>query len=161
MIGRPKRRPRNAHAPRRLRPMSRRTLSLAVAAVLVVILAALATFLPVPYVVLGPGPTTNTLGSVDKKPLIRIQGHQTYPTSGHLNLTTVSVRGGPRQRMDLVTAFKGWLDRDEAVVPEEQVYPKGQTARQAEQEGADEMKESQENATTAALRQLGIPVTTR
>ena len=68
--------------------------------------------------------------------------------------------GGPRQRLDLVTALRGWLDNSIAVVPEEQVYPKGESAQEAEQQSAAEMSESQENATTAALRQLGIPVQT-
>ncbi|MDQ1585240.1 MAG: Lon-like protease [Actinomycetota bacterium] len=140
--------------------MSRRTASLSVAAILIVVLAALATFLPVPYVLLSPGPSTNTLGSVGKQPLIRILGHQTYPTTGHLNLTTVSVLGGPQQRMDLVSAIRGWIDKDTAVVPEEQVYPKGQTADEAVKEGEAEMKQSQEDATTAALRQLGFRITT-
>jgi PDZ domain-containing protein len=140
--------------------MSRRTVTLASAGFLVVLLSAIAALLPVPYVELGPGPTTNTLGSVDGKDLITIDGHQTYPDSGHLNLTTVSVRGGPAQRMDLVTALRGWLDDSVAVIPEEQVYPKGQSAKQAEQESNDEMRDSQESATTAALRSLDIPVPT-
>jgi PDZ domain-containing protein len=140
--------------------MSRRTVTLASAGFLVVLLSAIAALLPVPYVALSPGPTTNTLGSVGGTALIRIEGHRTYPDSGHLNLTTVSVLGGPAQRMDLVTALKGWLDDSIAVIPEEQVYPKGQSAKQAEQESTAEMRDSQESATTAALRSLGIPVPT-
>jgi PDZ domain-containing protein len=140
--------------------MSRRTVTLASAGFLVVLLSAIAALLPVPYVELGPGPTTNTLGSVGGKELITIDGHQTYPDTGHLNLTTVSVRGGPAQRMDLVTALRGWLDDTVAVIPEESVYPKGQSAKQAEQESNDEMRDSQENATTAALRSLDIAVPT-
>jgi PDZ domain-containing protein len=134
--------------------------TLASAGFLVVLLSAIAALLPVPYVALSPGPTTNTLGSVGGNDLIRIEGHKTYPDSGHLNLTTVSVLGGPRQRMDLVTALRGWLDDTIAVIPEEQVYPKGQSAKQAELESNNEMRESQENATTAALRSLGITVET-
>jgi PDZ domain-containing protein len=140
--------------------LSRRTVTLACAGFLVVLLSAVAALLPVPYVALSPGPTTNTLGSVGGNELISIKGHRTYPDSGHLNLTTVSVLGGPAQRMDLLTALRGWLDRSIAVIPEEQVYPKGQTAQQSEQESNDEMRDSQESATTAALRSLDIPVTT-
>jgi len=140
--------------------MSRRTVTLASAGFLVVLLSAIAALLPVPYVELGPGPTTNTLGSVDGKSLITIDGHQTYPADGHLNLTTVSVRGGPAQRMDLVTALRGWLDDTVAVIPEEQVYPKGQSAKEAERVSNDEMRGSQESATTAALRSLGFDVPT-
>jgi PDZ domain-containing protein len=125
-----------------------------------VVLSAVAALLPVPYVALSPGPTTNTLGSVSGTDLIRIVGHKTYPDRGHLNLTTVSVLGGPAQRMDLVTALRGWLDGSVAVIPEEQVYPKGQSAKQSEQESNNEMRDSQESATTAALRSLHIPVPT-
>ena len=141
--------------------MSPRVLTLAVAGFLVVVLAAVAALLPVPYVALTPGPTTNTLGAVGDSALIRIEGRETFPTKGHLDLTTVSVLGGPRQRMDIVTALSGWLDDEVAIVPEEQVYPEGETAEEVERQSAAEMTESQENATTAALRQLDIPVTTR
>jgi len=141
--------------------MSRRTLTLAVAGFLVVLLSAVAALLPVPYVALSPGPVTNTLGAIGKQELIRIEGHRTYPDSGKLDLTTVSVLGGPSRRLDLVTALRGWIDDTIAVVPEEQVYPDGQSAKDAERESATEMRDSQENATTAALRHLGIPVTTR
>jgi PDZ domain-containing protein len=135
--------------------------TLASAGFLVVLLSAIAALLPVPYVALSPGPTSNTLGSVGGNELIHIAGHKTYPDQGHLNLTTVSVLGGPQQRMDLITALRGWLDGSIAVIPEEQVYPKGTSAKEAEKESNDQMRDSQEHATTAALRSLGIPVTTR
>jgi PDZ domain-containing protein len=141
--------------------MSRRVLVLAVAGFLTVLLAAASALLPVPYVALKPGPTSNTLGQVAGTELIRIDGRRTYPDRGHLDLVTVSVQGGPRQRLDLVTALVGWLDDTIAVVPETSVYPKGETAEQAEQESAAEMTQSQQSATTAALRQLGIPVQSR
>jgi len=141
--------------------MSPRVATLAAAGVLVVVLAAVAALLPVPYVALSPGPTTNTLGAVGDTALIRIDGRRTYPTDGHLDLTTVSVLGGPRQRLDIVTALSGWLDDEVAIVPEEQIYPGDETAEEVERQSAAEMTESQENATTAALRELGIPVTTR
>jgi PDZ domain-containing protein len=140
--------------------VSRRAITLASAGFLVVVLSAIAALLPVPYVALSPGPTTNTLGRAGNAALIRIEGRRTYSDRGHLNLTTVSVLGGPRQRLDLVTALRGWLDRSVSVIPEEQVYPKGSSAKQVEQESNTEMKDSQENATTAALRSLGIPVST-
>ena len=138
--------------------MTRRVLVLAVAGFLTVLLAATAALLPVPYVALQPGPTTNTLGKVGDTELIRIEGRRTYPDRGHLDLVTVSVLGGPRQRLDLVTALKGWLDDSVAVVPETTVYPEGESAEEAEKQSAAEMSDSQENATTAALRELGIPV---
>jgi PDZ domain-containing protein len=135
-------------------------LVLAVAGFLTVLLAAGAALLPVPYVALQPGPTANTLGKVHGTELIRINGRETYPDKGHLDLVTVSVLGGPRQRLDLVTALRGWLDDTIAVVPETTVYPEGETAKEAERVSNAEMTQSQQDATTAALRQLGIPVNT-
>jgi Lon-like protease len=141
--------------------VSRRVLVLAVAGFLTVLLAATAALLPVPYVALQPGPTSNTLGTVDGTELIRIDGRRTYPDRGRLDLVTVSVLGGPRQRLDLLTALRGWIDDKVAVVPETSVYPEGETAEEAERESNAEMTESQQNATTAALRELGIPVESR
>lgn len=138
--------------------MSRRTLTLAVAGFLVVLLSAVAALLPVPYVALEAGPVTNTLGSVGKTQLIRIDGRETYPVRGNLDLTTVHVLGGPGSQLGLVTALRGWLDDGIAIVPEDTVYPPGETAEEAEKESAAEMRDSQENATTSALRELGIPV---
>jgi PDZ domain-containing protein len=66
--------------------MSRRAATLAVASLLVLGLVVFGALLPVPYVALFPGPTTDTLGSVDGKPLISIKGHRTYQDGGHLNL---------------------------------------------------------------------------
>jgi len=140
--------------------MSRRTATLLVSGVLFVVLTAVAALLPVPYVALEPGPTTNTLGSVDGAPVIGVKGHRTYPVGGHLDLTTVAVFGGPGHRLDLVTALRGWLDRSVAVVPEETIYPPGESEQKVQQENKDLMSGSQENATAAALGRLGIPVTT-
>lgn len=136
-----------------------RSAALATAAVLIVLLAAVATWLPVPYVREGPGPTSNTIGQIDGKPLIAISGRPTYPTAGHLELLTVSVSGGPGRRLDLFRALQGWLDPHVAIIPEEEIYPKGKTGKQIETENAEQMTGSQQNATAAALRALKIPIT--
>ncbi|POM24781.1 Lon protease [Actinomadura rubteroloni] len=139
--------------------MSRHAVTLTVASVLVLLLAAVASVLKVPYVELMPGPTSNTLGTNDKgEPVIRIDGRQTYPDTGHLNFTTVSFRGGPGARMDLLTILNGWLKKDVAVVPEETYFPKNQTQKQVDEENTREMADSQQSAQVAALRELGIAV---
>src|SRR3954469_5961381 len=74
--------------------MSRRGLTLTLSAVLVVVLGILTSVLPVPYVVLVPGPVTDTLGTIGAKPVVSATGAQTYPTKGHLYLTTVGVVPG-------------------------------------------------------------------
>ncbi|HEY6295556.1 MAG TPA: PDZ/DHR/GLGF domain-containing protein, partial [Streptosporangiaceae bacterium] len=64
--------------------MSRRSLTLLIAAVGVAAALAVSVLIPVPYVILSPGPTLNTLGKDPSgRPLITIAGHRTYATSGH------------------------------------------------------------------------------
>ncbi|GIH73076.1 YlbL family protein [Sphaerimonospora thailandensis] len=138
--------------------MSRRALTLMVAGFLTLLLAVIGAMLPVPYVALSPGPTENTIGDVDGKPVISISGHQTYPTEGKLSLVTVAYQGGPGNRLDLVTALRGWLDPAVAVVPEETLFPRSTTAKQVEEQNTQEMTDSQETATIAALNALKIPV---
>ncbi|AUG79587.1 PDZ/DHR/GLGF domain-containing protein [Kitasatospora sp. MMS16-BH015] len=114
--------------------------------------------LKVPYSEMSPGPTYNTLGAQedDGKPVITITGHQTYPTSGHLNMTTVQVTGA-KYEPSLVSAVVGWLRDDVLVVPHDNLYPQGQTDQQAQQVNAEEFASSEDSAKTAALTQLGIP----
>jgi PDZ domain-containing protein len=115
--------------------------------------------LPVPYTQLSPGPTFNTLGAQDKAgtPVISISGPKTYPTSGHLNMTTVQVTGA-NYEPSLVSVVVGWLRDDQLVVPHDTLYPKGQTEQQSEQQNAEEFASSQDSAKTAALSHLGYPV---
>ncbi|HYJ76607.1 MAG TPA: S16 family serine protease [Kineosporiaceae bacterium] len=135
-----------------------RTILLLLSLFVSVLLVAVVAMLPVPYVVLSEGPALNTLSAPGGKPLIEISGRTTYPTSGGLYLTTVSVLGGPRP-VTLPTVLRAWLDPDEAAVPVEAVFPPGQTAQQADEETRQEMTDSQTAATAAALQELDIPVT--
>lgn len=139
--------------------MSRRAATLIVASILVFVLGLAAALLPVPYVALQPGPTSNTLGNLGKTALIQIKGARTYPASGHLNFVTVAYQGGPGNRIDLFTALRGWLDPDIAIVPEETIFPKNVPAKQVQQQNTQEMTNSQEAATAAALHALHLPMT--
>ena len=140
--------------------MSRRAATLVFASVLILILGLVGAFIPVPYVALRPGPTTNTLGALGKTQLIQISGARTYPTTGHLNFVTVAYQGGPGNRIDLFTALRGWIDPDVAIVPEEAIFPKNVSTKKVEQENTEEMADSQEAATAAAMRELHLPTTT-
>jgi PDZ domain-containing protein len=121
---------------------------------------ALASFLPVPYVVLGPGPTENTLGAYNGTDVIVIEGRETYPTDGNLNLTTVSVTSQDR-KLYLLEAVCRWLDPEFAVVPREEIYAENETADQVRARNAEQMVTSQQSAVAAALRELDIPVVER
>ncbi|WP_233153356.1 PDZ domain-containing protein [Kineosporia sp. R_H_3] len=141
--------------------MNPRTGVLLLSGFVTVALVAAAFLMPVHYAVQRPGPALNTLGTENGKDLIAISGHESYPTSGALDLTTVSVFGGPGGHVELYQVIEGWLDPSVAVVPEERLFPKGVTEKQNEEENQREMTSSQESATAAALTSLGIAVTTR
>lgn len=137
--------------------MTRRALTLTLAAFLAVGLAVLGAVQTVPYVVLSPGPAFDTLGSVGGTPVLTITGRTSYPTDGSLALTTVSVLDD----VTLAQALVAWFDRDEAVVPRELLYPPDQDTEETKQQNAQQMEKSHDDATAAALRAVGLPVTTR
>jgi Lon-like protease len=142
------------------RPLHWRTSILLTSAFGAVLLMSLAMLLPVPFVVLRPGPAINTLGSEGGHPLIKVTGHPTYPAKGALDVTTVTVSGGPGARLSLFAALHAWFSTSLAVVPEAQMYPPGQSMESSEKENAREMTTSQESATVAALHTLGITIPT-
>jgi Lon-like protease len=136
--------------------LSRRGITLLIASAGVVIALVVAAVLPVPYVALTPGPTLNTLGDLSGHPLIQIKGHRTFRTAGHLNMVTVSFIGGPQSNFNVFAALRSWLTPDNAVVPEEEIFTPGQTQQQVLQQDTEEMVNSQQSATAAALCQLHI-----
>lgn len=135
--------------------MSRRVRTLLVGGVLFVVLFLLALTLPVPYVILSPGPTYNTLGTDDSgKQIIVINGKQANPTTGNLNMTTVDVSTQP---LTVFEAIDGWLLHDQVVVPKSSVFPPGKSQKQVDEENTQEFTQSQDSATAAALCELGYP----
>lgn len=133
--------------------MKRRGVTVLLGAVLVVLLS-VGMFMGVPYVVLGPGPTVDTLGAANGVEVIQIKGTSTSTSKGQLRLTTVGVQ----PQANLYTAIRSWLNSEEAVVPRELVYPPGQTQEQVDKQNEQDFQQSQTSAETAALRQLGYPV---
>ncbi|MBA8823030.1 PDZ domain-containing protein [Saccharopolyspora lacisalsi] len=133
--------------------MTRRTWTLLTSVVLVVAFGLLGAFVRVPYVALGPGPTHDTLGAQGSRPVVRIQGHKTYPTTGHLNMTTVAVT----DRISLFGALALWTSGSYALAPREVYFPPGKTEKQVEKKNAKAFRSSQTTAKTAALHHLGYP----
>jgi PDZ domain-containing protein len=138
--------------------LNQRSVLLLVSGFIAVVLAAVIALLPAPYAIYGPGPVTNVLGSVGTTRLISISGATTYQPEGQLDMTTVQVFGGPGRRLGLPDVLWSWVSRERAVVPEEQVFPPGQTQQQVKTENAAEMSGSQETATAAGLREAGLVV---
>jgi PDZ domain-containing protein len=142
--------------------MSRRSLTLAITGLATVAAIAVAVLFPVPYVILTAGPTLNTLGKDSSgQPLIAVTGHATYPTSGHLNLVTISYQGGPGSNLNIFQALRAWLAPSEAVVPQSELFPPGQTAQETQAQDTEQMASSQELATAAALTQLHVKYQTQ
>jgi PDZ domain-containing protein len=134
--------------------LSRRVRTLIVAAVLFIVMFVLLLTMPVPYVILSPGPTADTLGSYDGQVVVVLQGKEANQTTGHLNLTTVSVSSGS---VTALQALSAWLRGDEVVAPRAAVYPPGESEQQVQQQNTQDFLGSQENATAAALCELGYP----
>ena len=110
--------------------------ALLVGSFLVIAVAAALTFVGLPYVVMSPGPATNILGENDGKPLLTVDGAQTYPTSGSLDFTTVSVTGGPGGKVTVFDVVGARLSGSDEVLPVEQVFPPEASQEQVEQEVA-------------------------
>lgn len=114
-----------------------------------------AAFLPTPYVIERPGPAFNVLSTSNKIPVITVSGAKTYPTSGALDLLTVSVVGAPGATPSWLELLGAWLDPAQTIVPLDQMYPPGQTSSATLKQDALMFKDSQQQATAAALGALG------
>jgi Lon-like protease len=134
--------------------MKRRGATVLLGAVITALLSIGVFAAPIPYVILGAGPTVNTLGQENGKDVIQVSGRPTSTSAGQLRLTTVGVHPDAK----LLPAVYGWFSNDEAVVPRELVYPPGKTEKEVEQDNAEDFQASQTSAETAALRELGYPV---
>lgn len=136
--------------------------ALAVAMVILLVL----TFLPTAYVIQQPGPVFNTLGTAtsadgEEVPLISIEGAETFPTEGALDLLTVQVVGNRERTPNWVELATAWFDPSRAVLPIDSVFPEGQTTEERNEESSAMMVDSQKEATAAALSELGYDVDTR
>ncbi|MEU4238044.1 PDZ domain-containing protein [Actinoplanes sp. NPDC026619] len=136
--------------------MRRRGVTVILGALLTALLAVGVMAAPLPYVVLKPGPTVNTLGSSNGTEVIQVTDAKTSTSAGQLRLTTVNVQS----QVELVWAISGWFSHKDAVVPRELIYPPNTTEKQVEEQNAQEWTESQDSAVTVALTKLGYPVQT-
>lgn len=124
----------------------------------VVVLAGVAALLPVPYLVVSPGPTFNTIGDVDGVPLVEISDTEVFATDGHLDMTTIRESGAPRSPLTVYQALAAWVDPDRAVLPRELLYPDDITGEEVTQRNAVLFSTSQSHAIAAAMGVLDRPV---
>ena len=124
-----------------------------VALVPIVAFGVLLAAVTVPFVALGPGPTFDTLGEADGKPVVAIEGTEVKPTSGHLNMTTVSQRDG----LTIGQALLLWASGSEQLVPRDLVFPPEKSRDDIEKSQNADFQHSEDNAQYAALNYLKFP----
>ena len=135
-------------------------------AVVLIVVAVGSAFASAPsnYVIEMPGPVYDTLGTAevdgDTIPLVDIPMEQTYPTTGSLSMLTVSTVGNRTSKVPWFQVVQAWLDKTQAVVPVDEVYPEGRTTEQQLEIGQAQMTASQQSAVAAALTVLGEDFTT-
>jgi PDZ domain-containing protein len=137
--------------------MTRQTWTAFVSALLFVSLAALLAVTPVPFVSWSPGGTQDTLGMVGSEPIIKIEQIATFPTTGQLDLTTVSITRADSSLTLPEALLSYWLPNRDAL-PRDSVYAPGKSAEQLDNEETDLMETAQDDAVVAALRADGQPV---
>jgi PDZ domain-containing protein len=137
--------------------VTRQTWTALISALLIVALALPLAILPVPFVAWSPGGTADVLGEVDGRPLISIEGTQTFPTSGQLDLTIVSGTSAD-SRLTLPEALGAYWLPGRDTLPRDAVFPPGRSADEVKAAEAQMMDASQDNAVVAALRAAGEPV---
>ena len=138
--------------------MTKQTWTAAVAAVLFVSLAAVVSLVPVPFVSWSAGATVNLFEPVDDQPRVDITGVETFPTTGQLRLTTVSVTRADSQLTLPEALLSYWLSARE-VLPRDSVYPAGVSVDEIRARELQSMDNSQSAAVAAGLRAAGQKVT--
>ena len=144
---------------------SRRTVALSLCGAVVAALVAIALLVPLPFTIMYPGITANTLGvfpdakavGVGGTPaqVLSITGHPLRQTVGQLRMVTIAATP-PQQSISIEAALKAWPNPSEVVVPRDAVYPAGQSLAQVNATDQQEMTESQDAATDAALGYLKL-----
>ncbi|MGW7254870.1 S16 family serine protease [Streptomyces sp. NPDC054834] len=129
--------------------------AVAVCATPVVALIATVAFAPLPFSVAQPGMTANVLGKNKGTAVITVSGAPTRATSGQLRMTTI-VATSPDTRVSLGDVLDNWFRTDSAVMPHDAVYPSGDTVKEIEKHNIEQMQQSQDAATEAALKYLNL-----
>ncbi|WP_424184508.1 YlbL family protein [Actinokineospora sp. G85] len=139
--------------PRPARGLTRRGWTVVLGTLLTLVFLVAGLFVPIPYVSLGPGPTYDTLGSIEDVQIVSVDGEQTYPTTGQLRMTTVSVN----DEVTLFGAMGLWVSGRYALAPREEYFRPGETEEDITKQNTKLFQDSQSDAETAALRYLRYP----
>lgn len=93
-------------------------------------------------------------------PLITISGAETFPTTGELDLLTVSVLGNPENLPSWMEIIGAWFDPSKAVLPAAAIFPSNESQKERDAANTTLMIDSQQDAIAAALTDLGYDVVT-
>ncbi|MFJ8195360.1 S16 family serine protease [Streptomyces sp. NPDC096152] len=129
--------------------------AVAVCALPVVALLAAAVLAPLPFSVAQPGMTADVLGKNKGTQVITVSGAPTRDTEGQLRMTTIEATG-PDAHVSLGDVLDGWFATDQAVMPRDAVYPSGDSVKEIERHNTQQMRQSQDAATRAALNYLHL-----
>lgn len=129
--------------------------AVALCALPVVALLATAAFAPLPFSLTQPGLTADVLGENRGEQVITISGAPTRDTTGQLRMTTIEATS-PDTDVSLGDVIDAWFSTDKAVMPRDSVYPSGRSTQEIEQYNTEQMRESQGDATDAALNYLDL-----
>jgi PDZ domain-containing protein len=102
----------------------------------------------------------NVLGKDGDTKVISVDGTSSYPTSGALDLLTVSIVGNRDQTPSWAELFMAWLDPKQNILPIDEIFPINQTQQQNDAESAAMMEQSQQDAIYMALHKLGYKIPT-
>ena len=116
---------------------------LIVVGVLVVVAAAVAAWVPIPYYGVGPGPAREVA------PQILLDGQPRYDPTGKLVWTTIRF-----WRLTPLAAFAAWVDPNDAIVGQDVLYPPSTTREEADQRSISQMDQSKIDATSVVLARL-------
>ncbi|MGB3829804.1 MAG: PDZ domain-containing protein [Ornithinimicrobium sp.] len=126
----------------------------------VVLIAAVAilNLVNVPKVIYRPGPAYDALGQVNGADVVTVEGLPTYPTSGTLDFTTITLSGGPRFPVSAWEWLGAHFDSSSAIADERDVFPPDVTPAQVREQNLELMTDSQQQAAVVALRAIGEQV---
>ena len=114
---------------------------------------------PTPYLVEKAGPVYNVLSSIGGTPMITITGKTTYPTTGDLDMLTVTLKGDSSRGASWFDVGLAKFDSTVAIVNKDDIYPPGWDDAKLNEEADMMMLDSQASAKAAALTLLNIPFT--
>lgn len=127
-------------------------------AVLMVAAVAVLNIVTVDKVLYRPAGVHDTLGEIDGKPIVHVEGLETYETSGSLDFLTILIDGGPRSKVTGWDWLMAELDPSVDVFNTADIYPPDVTATQIQEENVQLMDQSQLGAAVVALRAIDIEV---